>query len=173
MSKKIKIAAGANPFDKSRSAAESFIYPQESNTEAETSSEKTDEHVGHVGTVEQYIQRQQVGTVGDVDTVEQQSQQVQQVQQSQQDDAKPEKGTKKTKTRHFPGKQHVHLLLPDNQANMIKELAKFSGVSVNQFMQDTLENLYQEKWKNVYDMMQQMQHKMGLDKKGSKDLFES
>ncbi len=155
MSKKIKIAAGANPFDKSRSAAESFIYPQESNTEAETSSEKTDEHVGHVGTVEQ------------------QSQQVQQVQQSQQDDAKPEKGTKKTKTRHFPGKQHVHLLLPDNQANMIKELAKFSGVSVNQFMQDTLENLYQEKWKNVYDMMQQMQHKMGLDKKGSKDLFES
>lgn len=145
MSKSKHITIASNPFDKHRSAAEAVMYgdvkPTESNTEVETV-----DNVDDVGTIEH---------------VEQQS------QQAQQDDEE----MKKKSPRRFPGKQHVHLILPDEQANMIRTMAKYSGMSINKFMTHTIQTMYETQWKEVYDIMRQMQHKMGLDKKPSKELF--
>lgn len=54
---------------------------------------------------------------------------------------------------------------------MIKELAKYSGQSVNTFMSKAINTLYEDRWKEVYTIIQQMQHKMGMDQKPSKGLF--
>lgn len=114
-------------------------------------------HIGTIGHVEQQIQ--------EVQPVQQQ----QHIQSSQHED-EAVKDTKK-KPRQFPGKQHIHLILPDEQANMIKELAKYSGQSVNTFMSKAINTLYEDRWKEVYTIIQQMQHKMGMDQKPSKGLF--
>lgn len=145
MSKSKHITIASNPFDKHRSAAEAVMYGDV----------KTAEGAPEIGTVDA------VDNIGTVDTVEQQSQQVQQTVEE----------TKKNSPRRFPGKQHIHLILPDEQADMIKSLAKYSGMSINKFMSQAIQTMYENQWKDVYDIMQQMQHKMGIDKKQSKDLF--
>ena len=137
--KKITIAAGANPFDKSKSAAENMFAPQ-------------------VPT-----------NIDNVDTVGYVEQQKQHIQQSDTNDTK--KGPAKKEPRQFPGKQHIHLILPDGQANMIKQLAKMSGISVNQFMSQSVDQLYEEHWKPVVEALEQNRHKLGLDKKTDKSLF--
>ena len=140
--KKITIAAGANPFDKSKSAAENMFAPQ-----VPTNIENVDT-VGHIGYVEQ---------------------QKQHIQQT--DTNNTDKGPAKKEPRQFPGKQHIHLILPDRQANMIKQLAKMSGISVNQFMSQSVDQLYEEHWKPVVEALEQNRHKLGLDKKTDKSLF--
>ena len=154
--RKIKLAPGANPFDKSRSAAERIMYG-DTTAKAQQPSTSDQEEPAVKATQEN------VGTVG---SVEQQSQHIQQVQQEKKTDAPAKK-----EPRRFPGKQHIHLILPDEQADMIKALAKYSGLSVNQFMSSAIETLYTEKWKDSYAVIQQMQHKMGMDMKTSKKLF--
>ena len=113
--KKVFIATGANPFNKSRSAAGNMLAPAAHN----------------------------IGYVDDAEDVETQP--------------------KKKAPRQFPGKQHVHLILPDRQANMIKQLAKISGVSVNQFMSHAVDRMYKEKWKPVVDNLEQNRHKLGFN----------
>lgn len=218
--KKVTIAAGANPFDKSKSPADYLFegapsLPQEKSSSS-LNKEEENKNVGHVGTVE-YI-----------DNVEQQNQHVQQVQQHnaansafQQDDAgtgnreneekqgienaadtiaahekmendlalstafaaeeaaegkteEAEKsaGKKRGRPRQFPGRQHIHLILPDHQADMIKSLAKMTGVSVNQFMIQAVDTMYEEHWKPVVEILQQNRHKLGLDRKLDKNLFD-
>lgn len=137
--KKVIIAAGANPFDKSKSAAENMFAPP-----APTDSETVDT-VGHV---------------------EQQIQHIQHVESNDTEDKPAKKGP-----RQFPGKQHIHLILPDRQANMIKQLAKMSGISVNQFMSQAVDQMYEEHWKPVVEALEQNRHKLGLDKKTDKSLF--
>jgi len=154
--RKIKLAPGANPFDKSRSAAERIMYG-DSTTKAPQDTESNKDETSTDA------QQESVGNVGDV---EQQNQHIQQVQQDKQ-----KKPTAKKEPRRFPGKQHIHLILPDEQADMIKALAKYSGISVNQFMSSAIDTLYEEKWKDIYTVIQQMQHKMGMDTKTSKKLF--
>ena len=119
--KKVLIAAGANPFDKSRSAADNMFAPAVHN-------------IGYVDDVEQQMDAEDVETQ-----------------------------PKKKAPRQFPGKQHVHLILPDRQANMIKQLAKMSGVSVNQFMSHAVDRMYEEKWKPVVDNLEQNRHKLGFN----------
>ena len=157
--RKIKLAPGANPFDKSRSAAERIMYG-DTTTKAPQGTESNKDETSTD------VQQESIDTVGTVGDVEQQSQHIQQVQQ----DKKKEPPAKK-EPRRFPGKQHIHLILPDEQADMIKALAKYSGLSVNQFMSSAIETLYTEKWKDSYAVIQQMQHKMGMDIKTSKKLF--
>ena len=146
--KKITIAAGANPFDKSLTAAEQmFAQPvaeeiKEDSPEASTNEETESNSVGYVG---------------EVDTVEQQNQHIQQAP--------------KTKKRTFVGKQHIHLILPDRQADIIKQLAKMTGISVNQFMSQAIDILYEERWKPVVEVLEQNRHKLGLDRKTDKNLF--
>ncbi|MBQ7554332.1 MAG: hypothetical protein IJT46_08285 [Bacteroidaceae bacterium] len=134
--KNIKIAPGANPFDKSKSAAENMFTPQ-----SPTATDHMD--------IYEYAELQK--------------------QQRQQSDT--EMPPQKKAPRQFPGKQHVHLILPDRQANMIKQLAKMSGTSVNQFMSQAVDQLYEEHWKLVVEALEQNRHKLGLDKKTDKSLF--
>ena len=137
--KKITIAAGANPFDKSKSAAENMFAPQ-----VPSDVENVDT-VGHVEQQKQHIQQSTSSNTEDMPT--------------------------KKEPRQFPGKQHIHLILPDRQANMIKQLAKMSGISVNQFMSQAIDQLYEEHWKPVVEALEQNRHKLGLDKKTDKSLF--
>ena len=146
--KKITIAAGANPFDKSVSAAEQMFAPP-----------ATDNAV----LKEADIPEDDNSDVREVDNVEQQVQHIQQESEAPQ--------SPKTKKRTFVGKQHIHLILPDRQADIIKQLAKMTGVSVNQFMSQSIETLYEEHWKPVVEVLEQNRHKLGLDKRTDKNLF--
>lgn len=55
---------------------------------------------------------------------------------------------------------------------MIKSLAKMTGVSVNQFMIQAVDTMYEEHWKPVVEILQQNRHKLGLDRKLDKNLFD-
>ena len=132
-----------NPFDKTKTAAENMFAPPDDNIE-------------HVGDVEQQSQQVQI---------EQQSQHIQQAQPTQ-----PEPAKKKA-PRQFPGRQHIHLILPDKQANAIKTLARYSGVSINQLMIDAIDQMYDKKWKAVIDQVELVQQKLGLNQKTNKDIF--
>ena len=106
--------------------------------------------------------------VGCVGLVEQQSQHIQHVQLDQQSQHEP---AKKKAPRQFPGRQHIHLILPDKQANAIKTLARYSGVSINQLMIDAIDQMYDKKWKAVIDQVELVQQKLGLNQKTNKDIF--
>ena len=144
--KKITIAKEANPFDKTLSAAEQMFTPP------------VTKEITEAKTLETTIEHTETQDVGEVDTVEQQSQHIQQ--------------TPKTKKRTFVGKQHIHLILPDRQADIIKQLAKMTGISVNQFMSQAIDILYEERWKPVVEVLEQNRHKLGLDRKTDKNLFD-
>ena len=106
--------------------------------------------------------------VGYVGLVEQQSQHIQHVQLDQQSQPEP---AKKKAPRQCPGRQHIHLILPDKQANAIKTLARYSGVSINQLMIDAIDQMYDKKWKAVIDQVELVQQKLGLNQKTNKDIF--
>ena len=106
--------------------------------------------------------------VGYVGLVEQQSQHIQHVQLDQQSQPEP---AKKKAPRQFPGRQHIHLILPDKQANAIKTLARYSGVSINQLMIDAIDQMYDKKWKAVIDQVELVKQKLGLNQKTNKDIF--
>ena len=143
--KKITIAAGANPFDKSVSAAEQMFAPPATDNAVLKEADIPEDDNSDVGYVEQHIQH---------------------IQQESDPPQSP-----KTKKRTFVGKQHIHLILPDRQADIIKQLAKMTGVSVNQFMSQSIETLYEEHWKPVVEVLEQNRHKLGLDKRTDKNLF--
>lgn len=88
------------------------------------------------------------------------------------EEAEKPAGKKRGRPRQFPGRQHIHLILPDYQADMIKSLAKMTGVSVNQFMIQAVDTMYEEHWKPVVEILQQNRHKLGLDRKLDKNLFD-
>ena len=46
-----------------------------------------------------------------------------------------------------------------------------TGVSVNQFMSQAIDILYEERWKPVVEVLEQNRHKLGLDKRTDKNLF--
>ena len=143
--KKITIAAGANPFDKSVSAAEQMFAPPATDNAVLKEADIPEDDNSDVGYIEQQIQH---------------------IQQESEPPQSP-----KTKKRTFVGKQHIHLILPDRQADIIKQLAKMTGVSVNQFMSQSIETLYEEHWKPVVEVLEQNRHKLGLDKRTDKNLF--
>ena len=93
---------------------------------------------------------------------------VEHVQLDQQSQPEP---AKKKAPRQFPGRQHIHLILPDKQANAIKTLARYSGVSINQLMIDAIDQMYDKKWKAVIDQVELVQQKLGLNQKTNKDIF--
>ena len=93
---------------------------------------------------------------------------IQHVQLDQQSQPEP---AKKKAPRQFPGRQHIHLILPDKQANAIKTLARYSGVSINQLMIDAIDQMYDKKWKAVIDQVELVQQKLGLNQKTNKDIF--
>ena len=147
-----------NPFDKTKTAAENMFAPPDDNIE----------HVGDIG---------DIGDIGDVEQQNQHVQLEQQIQQSQltqqvqlEQQSQPEPAKKKA-PRQFPGRQHIHLILPDKQANAIKTLARYSGVSINQLMIDAIDQMYDKKWKAVIDQVELVQQKLGLNQKTNKDIF--
>lgn len=71
------------------------------------------------------------------------------------------------------GKAHVHLILPQYQADALKRMAKLSGMTVTEFMFETIEMHLNNDWQPVLAQFQQNQKKLGFGKKplGDKDLF--
>ena len=133
-----------NPFDKSQGAAAQFMPSQPAHPP--------------VVNVEQQQQNNQEDTtttakMTDIDNangVEQQNQ-------------------KKAKTpkREFPGRQHLHLIIPEQMAADIKQLAKIRNVSVNIFVQEVLETALIE-YKPVLKQLTLMNQKLGMNTKVNK-----
>ena len=133
-----------NPFDKSQGAAAQFMPSQPAHPP--------------VVNVEQQQQNNQEDTtttakMTDIDNangVEQQNQ-------------------KKAKTpkREFPGRQHLHLIVPEQMAADIKQLAKIRNVSVNIFVQEVLETALIE-YKPVLKQLTLMNQKLGMNTKVNK-----
>ena len=133
-----------NPFDKSQGAAAQFMPSQPAHPP--------------VVNVEQQQQNNQEDTtttakMTDIDNangVEQQNQ-------------------KKAKTpkREFPGRQHLHLIVPEQMAADIKQLAKIRNVSVNVFVQEILETALIE-YKPVLKQLTLMNQKLGMNTKVNK-----
>ena len=135
-----------NPFDKSQGAAAQFMPSQSPQI--------------LVANVEQQYQQQnnqkditteaETTDIDNVDGIEQQHQQ-------------------KTKTpkREFPGRQHLHLIVPEQMAADIKQLAKIRNVSVNVFVQEILETALIE-YKPVLKQLTLMNQKLGMNTKVNK-----
>ena len=133
-----------NPFDKSQGAAAQFMPSQPAHPP--------------VVNVEQQQQNNQEDTtttakMTDIDNangVEQQNQ-------------------KKAKTpkRESTGRQHIHLIVPEQMAADIKQLAKIRNVSVNIFVQEVLETALIE-YKPVLKQLTLMNQKLGMNTKVNK-----
>ena len=133
-----------NPFDKSQGAAAQFMPSQPAHPP--------------VVNVEQQQQNNQEDTtttakMTDIDNangVEQQNQ-------------------KKAKTpkRESTGRQHIHLIVPEQRAADIKQLAKIRNVSVNIFVQEVLETALIE-YKPVLKQLTLMNQKLGMNTKVNK-----
>ena len=135
-----------NPFDKSQGAAAQFMPSQSPQI--------------LVANVEQQYQQQnnqkditteaETTDIDNVDGIEHQHQQ-------------------KTKTpkREFPGRQHLHLIVPEQMAADIKQLAKIRNVSVNVFVQEILETALIE-YKPVLKQLTLMNQKLGMNTKVNK-----
>ena len=133
-----------NPFDKSQGAAAQFMPSQPAHPP--------------VVNVEQQQQNNQEDTtttakmtdIDNADGVEQQNQ-------------------KKAKTpkRESTGRQHIHLIVPEQMAADIKQLAKIRNVSVNIFVQEVLETALIE-YKPVLKQLTLMNQKLGMNTKVNK-----
>ena len=73
----------------------------------------------------------------------------------------------KTPKREFPGRQHLHLIVPEQMAADIKQLAKIRNVSVNIFVQEVLETALIE-YKPVLKQLTLMNQKLGMNTKVNK-----
>lgn len=168
-------ASPLNPFDKSQGAAALFMPPpapqtpvanveqqnqqeQQSNNNKDSSINKETSNINYVANVEQQKQHNQqqnnnedittVAENADVDTV----------------DGIEQLPKKKAKTpkRAFPGRQHLHLIVPEQMAADIKQLAKIRNVSVNVFVQEVLETALIE-YKPVLKQLTLMNQKLGMN----------
>ena len=68
---------------------------------------------------------------------------------------------KKTPKRTFEGKQHIHLLIPDEQAEALKHMAKIQNLSVNKLMQKILAPVIEE-WKPALDQLDAINKKCAI-----------
>lgn len=73
----------------------------------------------------------------------------------------------KTPKREFPGRQHLHLIVPEQMAADIKQLAKIRNVSVNVFVQEIIETALIE-YKPVLKQLTLMNQKLGMNTKINK-----
>lgn len=55
--------------------------------------------------------------------------------------------------------KHLHLIIPEDQINAIKQLAKINNVSVNQFMKGLIDS-HMEQWRPVLEQFESMSKKM-------------
>lgn len=72
-----------------------------------------------------------------------------------------DKPAAKTPKRTFPGKQHMHLILPNELAEAVKLLAKVQNKSVNTFMTDLIET-HMEDWKPIVDQLGRLDKNIGV-----------
>ncbi len=75
-------------------------------------------------------------------------------------DAEPEI-QKKSPKRTFEGKQHIHLIIPDDQAEALKHMAKIQNLSVNKLMQKVLTSVIEE-WKPALDQLDAINKKCAI-----------
>ena len=135
-----------NPFDKSQGAAAQFMPSQSpqilvANVEQQKQQQNNQEDITTTA---------KMTDIDNADGVEQQNQ-------------------KKAKTpkREFPGRQHLHLIVPEQMAADIKQLAKIRNVSVNIFVQEVLETALIE-YKPVLKQLTLMNQKLGMNTKVNK-----
>lgn len=69
--------------------------------------------------------------------------------------------TKKTPKRTFEGKQHIHLIIPDEQADALRHMAKIQNLSVNKLMQNILASIIEE-WKPALDQLDAISRKCAI-----------
>ena len=138
-----------NPFDKSQGAAAQFMPSQSPQI--------------LVGNVEQQHQQKQQQNNQEYITTEAEKKDVDNV------DGIEQQHQQKTKTpkREFPGRQHLHLIVPEQMAADIKQLAKIRNVSVNIFVQEVLETALIE-YKPVLKQLTLMNQKLGMNTKVNK-----
>ena len=55
--------------------------------------------------------------------------------------------------------KHLHLIVPEEQIEAIKQLAKINNVSVNQFMKGLIDS-HMEQWKPILQQFELMSKKM-------------
>lgn len=138
-----------NPFDKSQGAAAQFMPPQSPQI--------------LVGNVEQQHQQKQQQNNQEYITTEAEKKDVDNVDGIEQQHKKKAK----TPKREFPGRQHLHLIIPEQMAADIKQLAKIRNVSVNIFVQEVLETALIE-YKPVLKQLTLMNQKLGMNTKINK-----
>lgn len=70
--------------------------------------------------------------------------------------------TKKTREARDKenGKQHIHIILPKYQADALKRMSKSYGMTVTEFMQETIEMHLNGDWKARLELMQLNQRKL-------------
>ena len=135
-----------NPFDKSQGAAAQFMPSQSPQI--------------LVANVEQ--QKQQQNNQEDITTTAKMTDIDNAYGVEQQNQKKA-----KTPKREFPGRQHLHLIVPEQMAADIKQLAKIRNVSVNIFVQEVLETALIE-YKPVLKQLTLMNQKLGMNTKVNK-----
>ena len=135
-----------NPFDKSQGAAAQFMPPQPAqhpvvNIEQQKQQQNNQEDI---------TTTTKMTYIDNADGVEQQNQ-------------------KKAKTpkRESTGRQHIHLIVPEQMAADIKQLAKIRNVSVNIFVQEVLTTALIE-YKPVLKQLTLMNQKLGMNTKVNK-----
>ena len=135
-----------NPFDKSQGAAAQFMPPQPAqhpvvNIEQQKQQQNNQEDI---------TTTTKMTDIDNANGVEQQNQ-------------------KKAKTpkRESTGRQHIHLIVPEQMAADIKQLAKIRNVSVNIFVQEVLETALIE-YKPVLKQLTLMNQKLGMNTKVNK-----
>lgn len=138
-----------NPFDKSQGAAAQFMPSQSPQI--------------LVGNVEQQHQQKQQQNNQEYITTEAEKKDVDNVDGIEQQHKKKAK----TPKREFPGRQHLHLIIPEQMAADIKQLAKIRNVSVNIFVQEVLETALIE-YKPVLKQLTLMNQKLGMNTKVNK-----
>ena len=135
-----------NPFDKSQGAAAQFMPSQSPQI--------------LVANVEQ--QKQQQNNQEDITTTAKMTDIDNAYGVEQQNQKKA-----KTPKREFPGRQHLHLIVPEQMAADIKQLAKIRNVSVNIFVQEVLTTALIE-YKPVLKQLTLMNQKLGMNTKVNK-----
>ena len=135
-----------NPFDKSQGAAAQFMPSQSPQI--------------LVANVEQ--QKQQQNNQEDITTTAKMTDIDNAYGVEQQNQKKA-----KTPKREFPGRQHLHLIVPEQMAADIKQLAKIRNVSVNVFVQEIIETALIE-YKPVLKQLTLMNQKLGMNTKINK-----
>ena len=133
-----------NPFDKSQGAAAQFMPSQPAHPPVVNVEQQQQNNQEDITTTAKMTD------IDNADGVEQQNQ-------------------KKAKTpkREFPGRQHLHLIVPEQMAADIKQLAKIRNVSVNIFVQEVLETALIE-YKPVLKQLTLMNQKLGMNTKVNK-----